>query len=201
MGGTVGRPSDGKAPVRSGIAARCEVAFGDTRAMLTLAAAAVDDFYKTVSTISFTLLGLWWIVIQLKYKEGGGDARRRRHAYTVSLYFLLPGVMALVSAINSDLSLLWRLAFGITALLGMAEVVLYATTDGIKTRGASGLRILGVALYALIAAFAIRPALTGDLGLGLAPREAEAILVGLLIVVGVHLAWFGVTESHETAGA
>ena len=50
---------------------------------LLLAAAdheKLGDFYKTVSSISFTLLGLWWVVVQLKYKEGAGDRARRRHA-------------------------------------------------------------------------------------------------------------------------
>jgi hypothetical protein len=163
--------------------------------------AAIDDFYKTVASISFTLLGLWWVVIQLKFKEGAGDARRRRHAYGVALYFLLPGVMTMLSSINSDLSLLWRLAFGLTALMGILEIALYLSSGGVRTRGPMALRQFSLVLYVLIAAFALRPTLAGDLSLGLAPREAEAILIGLLIVVGVHLAWFGLTEGDETAGA
>ena len=65
----------------------------------------------------------------------------------------------------------------------------------------AALRVFALALYGLILAFAIHPKLPVQLGLGLTPREAEAILVGLLIVVGVNLAWLGVTESGETAGA
>lgn len=163
--------------------------------------AAIDDFYKTVASLSFTLLGLWWVVIQLKFKEGEGDARRRRHAYGVALYFLLPGVMTMLSSINSDLSLLWRLAFGLTALLGIVEILLYLTSGGTRTRGPMALRAFSLLLYVPIAAFALRPPLAAELGLGLAPREAEAILIGLLIVVGVHLAWFGLTEADEAAGA
>ena len=163
-------------------------------------AAAIDDFYKTVASVSFTLLGLWWVVVQLKFKEGAGDARRRRHAYGVALYFLLPGVMTMLSSVNSDLSLLWRLAFGLTALLGIAEVVLFMTSGGTRSRGPLMLRGFAVVLYALIALFALRPTLAGDLGLGMAPREVESVLVGLLIVVGVHLAWFGLTEAEAEAG-
>ena len=33
-----------------------------------LAAADIDRFYQAASTVSFTLLGLWWVVVQLKYK-------------------------------------------------------------------------------------------------------------------------------------
>lgn len=161
----------------------------------------LDDFYKTVAGISFTLLGLWWIVVQLKYKEGAGDPTQRRHAYGVLLFFLLPGVMTLISSVNSDLSLLWRIAFGLTAALGIIEIVLYLATPGLKTAGGRALRWFAMAVYALILAFAARPQLAADLGIGLAPREAEAILVGLVIVVGVNLAWLGLTESGETAGA
>ena len=35
----------------------------------------------------------------------------------------------------------------------------------------------------------------------MSPREVEAIFLGLLIVVGVNLVWFGISESGETAGA
>jgi len=175
------------------------------RFLLTAAAVPgppLDDFYKTVAGISFTLLGLWWIVVQLKYAEGAGDPTRRRHAYGVMMYFLLPGVMTLVSAVNSDhLSLLWRLAFGVAAVLGLLEIILFWVTPGAKSLPATALRVFALALYGLILAFAIHPKLPVQVGLGLTPREAEAILVGLLIVVGVNLAWLGVTESGETAGA
>jgi hypothetical protein len=163
--------------------------------------AAVDEFYKTVASISFTLLGLWWVVIQLKFKEGAGEGRHRRHAYGVALYFLLPGVMTMLSSINSDLSLLWRLAFGLIAVLGILEIVLYLSSGGTRTRGPMALRAFSLVLYVLIAALALRPPLAAELGLGLTPREAEAVLIGGLIVVGVHLAWFGLTEGSETAGA
>jgi hypothetical protein len=172
-----------------------------------LAAAAppnppLDDFYKTVAGISFTLLGLWWVVTQLKYTEGAGGRAQRRHAYGVMMYFLLPGVMTLISAVNSDhLSLLWRIAFGVAAALGLLEIALYWLTPGVKTAAAAALRWCALVIYVLILAFAIHPKLPVQVGIGLSPREAEAILVGLLIVVGVNLAWLGLTESGETAGA
>lgn len=163
--------------------------------------AAIDEFYKTVASISFTLLGLWWVVIQLKFKEGEGDPRRRRHAYGTALYFLLPGVMTMLSAINSDLSLLWRLAFGLMALMGVLEIVLYLSSGGVRTAGPMALRAGAAVVYGLIALFALSPPLAVQLGLGMTAREVEAVLIGLLIVVGVHLAWFGLTEGPETAGA
>jgi hypothetical protein len=167
---------------------------------LILAAAATDDeiadFYQTISAISFTLLGLWWVVAQVKYSEWAVDPRRRRQAYAVSLYFLLPGVMTMLSAINAEISLLWRLAFGLAGVLGVIEVILYFA-GGIRTVPATVLRICALALYALIIVFAIHPPLSASLGL--APKEVESILAGLLIVVGVNIAWFVFVEPAETA--
>ena len=63
------------------------------------------------------------------------------------------------------------------------------------------LRVAGLVVYVLIVAFAIRPELADDLSLGLDPREAEAVLLGLLLLVGANLAWLGLIEPSETAGA
>jgi hypothetical protein len=160
----------------------------------------IDAFYQSVSGVSFTLLGLWWVVVQLKFKEGLGDARRRRHAYGIALFFLLPGVMSMVSSVNSDHTTLWRVAFGVTALAGLFEVALYLSTEGRRALGPFVLRLFAVVLYVFIAGFALRPELTLDLGIELEPREVEAVLVALLVVVGANLAWFGMTEPAETAG-
>ena len=47
----------------------------------------------------------------------------------------------------------------------------------------------------------IHPRLALDAGLGLRPQEAESVLVGLLLLVGANLAWLGLTEAAEAAGA
>jgi hypothetical protein len=162
------------------------------------ASADVKDFYKTVSAMSFTLLGFWWVVVQLKYKDGSGDPRRRRHGYAVLLYFLLPGVMTMISSVNTDLGTFWRLAFGISGVLGLIEVGLYAAGFQIRSPGATALRACAAVLYLLIILVAASPPLAPQL-LGMTGQEVESILVALLVVVGVNLAWFGVTEPAESA--
>lgn len=164
-------------------------------------AAAVDDFYKTISGVSFTLLGLWFVVVQLKYKEGAGDPQRRRHVYGVTLFFLIPAVMAMLSSINTEMKMLWRVTFGITGALGLVEIVLYFATDGIRTKSASVLRMLAILVYIPIVLVALSPSLVDDVGIDLLPREVEAILLSAVIVIGVHLAFLALTESNETAGA
>jgi len=164
-------------------------------------AADIASFYRAVTTASFTLLGLWWVVVQLRYTRGQGDADKRRHAYGVALFFLLPGLGSLTASLNGDLGALWRVAFALCAALGIAETVAYLRTAGTRTAGAVALRACGIVLYALMAAVAVRPELSTDLRLGLAPREVEAILLTLVLLVGAHLAWLGLTEPAEAAGA
>jgi hypothetical protein len=172
-------------------------------APLAAAASAADiaSFYRAVTTASFTLLGLWWVVVQLRYARGEGERDKRRHAYGVALFFLLPGLGSLASSLNGDLSAVWRVAFGLCAVLGIAEAVAYLRTAGTRSAGALALRGCGFVLYALMGAVAVRPELSTDLNLGLAPREVEAILLTLILLVGAHLAWLGLTEPAEAAGA
>jgi hypothetical protein len=61
-------------------------------------------------------------------------------------------------------------------------------------------RASGVVLYALMAAVAVRPELSTDLRLGLAPGEVEAIPLTLVLLVGAHLAWLG-SRSRPTRPA
>ncbi|HEX2102194.1 MAG TPA: hypothetical protein VHF51_00975 [Solirubrobacteraceae bacterium] len=170
---------------------------------LAAAASAADigSFYRAVTTASFTLLGLWWVVVQLRYARGDGEADKRRHAYGVALFFLLPGLGSLAASLNGELTALWRVAFGLCAVLGIAEALTYLWTTGARSAGALTLRAFGVVLYVMMAAVAARPELATDLRLGLAPREVEAILLTLVLLVGAHLAWLGLTEPAETAGA
>ena len=57
-------------------------------------------FYQTAAQLCFTLLGLWWLVLQTKYKEWINDSERRRMATSISLYFLLPGAMSLIALLG-----------------------------------------------------------------------------------------------------
>jgi hypothetical protein len=163
--------------------------------------ATVETFYDAATAVSFTLLGLWWVVVQLKYQGGTGDPRRRRHAYGVALFFLVPGIISLVSTVNTGLGALWRLAFGIAAGVGLLEIVLNLASEGARTRAASLLRVVGAILYVLIIVVAAAPGVVEDVGIDLNARETEAILLALVLVVGVNIAWLALVEPPETAGA
>jgi hypothetical protein len=154
-------------------------------------APSVDDYYKVFAANAFLLLGLWWTVVQLKVKEGAGDPVRRRHAYATAMFFLLPGVMALVATINPGQPLIWRIAFAGVGVLGIAEILLYLAGGAPHSRWPNVLRVIGTVTYLLVLVVAILPTTTRYAGM--AAKEVEALLLGVLLVIGIHLFWFGVT--------
>ena len=151
----------------------------------------LQDFYATVAQACFTLLGLWWVVMQIKYEDWMRDPLHRRASYDISLYFLLPGMMSVVSLLAIEVTTIWRIGFAIAGLLGAAESAVSIATARSYGEKPRWLRIgdwVSLALYLLIAAVAIRTELVDDVGLGLRPLEVEGILVALLIFLGVNLA-------------
>jgi hypothetical protein len=60
----------------------------------------LTDFYVAFSTVCFTLLGLWIIVVQTRHAEWRKSAIHRRRAYGVALHFSLPGLMSLLSLVD-----------------------------------------------------------------------------------------------------
>ena len=156
----------------------------------------LDTFYSTSAQVCFTLLGLWWVVVEFKHQDWMANAQRRRVAYDISLYFLLPGIMSLISLLSDDANakFLWRLAFGVTGFLGLVEVVfmLVASRARVDAPGVKGLalgRWFVLVLYAVITLIALFPETVGRLGLGLRPIEVKALLMSLLVFLGVNFAW------------
>lgn len=157
------------------------------------------EFYKTVSSLAFMLLGLWWVVIQLRFRDGAGTSARRRQAYSVLLLFLAPGVMSLLASVNLDLSAIWRTVFTIVAILGFIEVALHFTGGESRRRAADLLRLGGLVVYALIALVALVPSVAYEVQLY--PLEAEAFLVTALVVIGVHMVFLEIVTPLEPKGA
>lgn len=71
----------------------------------------METFYTVVAELSFTLLGLWWLVVQTRHDLWIRDPLRRRIATNISLYFLLPGSMSLFALLQPEVGGFWRLAF------------------------------------------------------------------------------------------
>ena len=147
----------------------------------------LTDFYISFSTVCFTLLGLWLIVVQTRHAEWRGSPLHRRRAYGVALHFSLPGLMSLLALVNPDSTALWRVSFAIAAIGGVVALIALRG----PAPGKVGLiaYLAAIALYALIAILAIAPRLVVGIGLNVAPVRAEAILLTTLVFAGVNIAW------------
>jgi len=158
-------------------------------------------FYQTSSQLCFTLLGLWWLVLQTKYTEWIGDHARRRLATTISLYFLLPGSMSLVALLGTDVPALWRITFGIASMIGLVatapvwgarravarEAKPLARGSGFTVEVFIAARWFGVALYLAVLLLAIDPTIA--LLTHVTPLVMAGVALSLLVVLGVSLAW------------
>ena len=153
-----------------------------------------EVFYQTVAQLAFTLLGLWWLVLQTKYNEWIHSQTRRRMATNITLYFLLPGAMSLLALLATTSRLLWQVAFILAALIGaVATVFFLRAAHASQWRNPWSLRIvtaassLGLALYALVIVVALLPDLFR--AMGTTPLTVAGVAVTLLVIVGVTLAW------------
>ncbi len=148
-----------------------------------------QTFYSTSASAAFALLGFWWIVVAQRYREWRNVPTRRRQAYSISLYFMLPALMSLASLVGH--TTIWRLAFAGAAALGLGEAAaaLRGARGEASARRLPALLSLTIALYAVIIAVAIHPSLPQDVGIKLKPLESEAIVVVLLLLIGVNVAW------------
>jgi hypothetical protein len=162
-----------------------------------------QSFYSSVAQASFTLLGLWWVVLQIRYGPWMRNVRVRRAVYDISLYFLLPGMMSLMSLLAADVSTIWRVSFTVAGVAGALEAILsLATTRGhdSPTRLVEIGNWASLVLYPAVAAIAIRRTIPNEIGIQLHPLEAEGILVAALLTLGVLLAaalFVSVDEAYE----
>ena len=151
-------------------------------------------FYGVVSTLSFTLLGLWWVVAERR-KAWFLVPARRRMAYVVSLHFMLPGTMSLLSLVDPVCAPLWRIVFTLAGAAGATGAVL--VYDAVKEefgRQRLGAAVLWIALpvYVLVAVVAVFPRVSDVVDLQ--PRQLEGILIALVVLFGINAAWFLTTE-------
>ena len=163
-----------------------------------------ETFYQTVAQLAFTLLGLWWLVLQTKYGEWIHHWARRRMATNITLYFLLPGSMSLLALLATNSRLLWQISFILAAFIGAVATVFFArAARANQWRNPWSIRIimlasgLGLALYMLIIVVALLPDVFR--ALGTTPLTVAGIAVTLLVVVGVTLAWTYFVEPFTPA--
>jgi len=146
------------------------------------------DFYLALSAVSFTLLGLWLLVVQTRHAEWRRSKTHQRRAYAVWLQFALPGLMSLLSLVDPSSEALWRVSFAVVATLGSVALLVLSHQE--RTRFGAIAYSVTVTLYAAIAVLAIAPAIVNDFDSSITALRLEAIILSVLIFVGVNVAWF-----------
>ncbi|MFG2296150.1 hypothetical protein [Streptomyces sp. NPDC048603] len=146
----------------------------------------VNTFYALFSATCFTLVGLWWNVVQ-SHPEWMREPGLRRITGGIYLSFLLPALMGLFAQVGgAEQPEIWQAAFVVLALVGcLSTGRLLSRTHG--DRLVLGQQAGAAILYALIAVVGAFPGLAGRIGLQ--PFQAEALLLIALIVLGHALVW------------
>ena len=145
------------------------------------------DFYSLMAVTCFTLVGLWWTVVE-RHPDWKTEPRLRRLAGGVYLSFLLPGLMSTFAQVDQGNPLMWRVSFGLTSIVGLVTTVAMVRVDSQGLRGPFRRHrwLVGV-LYALVLTLGVFPSLAGLVGL--TPLQAASLVLIALIVLGHGLAW------------
>ena len=148
----------------------------------------ISTFYALFSATCFTLLGLWWNVLQLN-SQWIGVAEERRAVGGVYLTFLLPALMGLFAQVGgTETPMIWRVSFVGVAIVGCISTlrllrVLRTSSD--KRPRAKYLATL--LIYVLVAFIGAYPEIAENFEIR--PIQAEAILLILLVLVGHGMVW------------
>lgn len=148
----------------------------------------LNQFYGAFAPLSFTVYGLWLIVVQTRHSEWRHSADHRRRAYAVSLHFALPGLMSLLALVDPANSTVWRVSFAASAAAG-AIILGYLQFSPVPTPRGALWQIestTSIILYGLIFLGALLPGTAREIG---APLRVEAVLLSLIVFLGINVAW------------
>ncbi|HSV39790.1 MAG TPA: hypothetical protein VLI04_13620 [Nocardioidaceae bacterium] len=151
----------------------------------------LSAFYGTVSAFAFTLLGLWWVVAD-RHPEWFKDARGRM-AYVVSLHFMIPATMSLLSLVAPDQPSVWRAVFVGLGVTGIAGTLVVADVLDASRRTLARIAVtVAIPVYVAVVVVAVAPDVSDVFDLK--PLQVEAFLLCAVLLLGLHAAWF---FSHE----
>ena len=125
-------------------------------------------------------------------------------AYVVSLHFLLPGMMSLLSIVAPDEPVLWRATFTIAGVLGVVGVTLILRTLREEHDTPTLVRLIQLIVlpvYIAITVLAVFPTLPATLGLKLTGIQVEAVITTILLLFGVQSAWVLMIEPRAPGSA
>jgi hypothetical protein len=160
----------------------------------------ISTFYALFSATCFTLLGLWWNVLQ-NNPEWTAVVEERRAVGGVYLTFLLPAIMGLFAQVGgAETPVIWRVAFVGVAVVGCVSTLrlLRVLRQGSGDQQARGKFIATLVIYLLVAVIGAAPEIAKPIDLE--PIQAEAILLILLVLVGHGLVWDFMVRAQHRAG-
>jgi hypothetical protein len=148
----------------------------------------ISTFYALFAATCFTLLGLWWNVLQLNSGWIGVEEERRAVG-GVYLTFLLPAMMGLFAQVGgTETPNIWRFSFIVVAVVGCVSTIrLLRVLRSSSDQQPRAKYVATLAIYVLVAVIGAAPEVAGPLGIK--PIQAEAILLILLVLVGHGLVW------------
>jgi hypothetical protein len=147
----------------------------------------LSTFYAIVAGTCFTLVGLWWNVVE-RHQEWKDDAAARRRAGGIYLSFLLPGLMSVLAQIDPTEPVIWRGSFALAGAVGLWSTIGLMRGDATHGGGRfSANRWVVLILYALVATLATAP--QASAAIGLEPLQVGGLLLVLLIAVAHGLTW------------
>ena len=145
--------------------------------------------YETVAQVSFTVLGLWLVVVEVM-RTRDTTLFDWGLAHAVSLQLALLGTSSLLSQIDPDNAEVWRYAYGFGGLLTAALVYGRGIRGRPDLRSVTAGTAVGlVVLNLATAVVAVTPnRVLADLGSSLTAFEMEALLVSVLVLLAMTLA-------------
>jgi hypothetical protein len=141
----------------------------------------ISTFYGFTSATCFTLVGLWWSVVQGR-PAWRTDEAQKRLAGGVYASFLIPGLMSLAAQIGVE-SPLVATGAGLVFSSRLIQMTRAANPHGAFNQYAWVVPVL----YALMLFFAVFAGLAWYLGLE--PLQLEALILSGLILCAHMLAW------------
>ena len=163
----------------------------------------VSTFYALFSATCFTLLGLWWSVVQ-RHEEWLRNPGQRAVVGGVYLSFLLPALMGLFAQVGgTETPVIWRVSFvGIALVGGVSTMRLLRRSRGSAAPQGPLMRHqwVVVVVYVLVAVIGAVPELASPLQV--TPIQAEAVLLILLVLIAHGLVWeFMVSAADDESPA
>jgi Sec-independent protein secretion pathway component TatC len=145
----------------------------------------MSDFYPAFSATCFVVLTLWLTTVAVRHTDWRGEADLQKRAFSVGLFFSLPGIMTLISLVDPTSPRLWELSYMIVALIGAAviAVLFNAGRDWVMTVA----YLLAIAIYLAIGVIAII-AITQPVAH--VENQIDQVLLCVLLFLGVNVAWW-----------